>query len=65
LFIFIFLKQRSGTDKQCLMLIPWCCWKLDYRSLHCPLKLKIRNFVNMLMLEKRNTWNFTYWFWFS
>jgi len=32
--------------------------------LHYLVKVKIRVFVKILMLEKRNSRNFTYWHWF-
>jgi len=32
--------------------------------LHYLVKLKISVFVKILMLEKRNSKNFTYWLWF-
>jgi len=32
--------------------------------LHYLVKLKIRVFVKILMLEKRNSRNVTYWLWF-
>ena len=34
-------------------------------SLHYFVKLTIRVFVKILMLEKRNSTNFTYWLWFQ